>query len=526
MSVADSLRRLSLPGALVAVGAFFRIYQIDRTPAWIDEANSILTASLPVAEILEKLRVDSSPPLYYLLLHLWIQLAGDSVFALRLLSTGFGVALVALVYAVGKRWYSEEVGLWAGLIVAVAPVQIFQAHQVRMYTLLPLLALCSVDRLAAYLRDGRRRDLAGWLAATVLALYTHNFAFHLLPLFGVLILLSGQLRTRLPIWIGSGALVALLYAPWIPTLLEQIANEDHYAWFRVYWEAWGLLGLLRLTFLAFSPGGEFSMYNGIGQILLWKQIPAVAFAALAAFGAYRLFERSTTQGRVAALWPTVYFVVPIASASIVSLLLTPHYVPSRVDQLMYPAYALLVASGLAAVRRPAAQAILAVALVAIATISVASMYLDYTKRGFDGSNQELAESIGHRLQPEDVIVTTSLTRAALRYYLGQRVADAQFVSFPRSAARHLGAQNEPKFMADPAGMQREARTVLVEARERAQPHGKVFLVVVRAPVNRELVTRAAAQEDGLVHLETLGHFLQAGSGKVVDLELYGLQDAK
>ena len=60
-------------------------------PLWLDEALSVEIASLPLSEFYQALRQDGSPPLYYLVLHLWMLVLGSSEEAVRGLSLLFGL---------------------------------------------------------------------------------------------------------------------------------------------------------------------------------------------------------------------------------------------------------------------------------------------------------------------------------------------------------------------------------------------------------------------------------------------------
>src|SRR5215210_7164648 len=53
---------------------------------WIDEGLSVGIADRPLSEIPAALRLDGSPPLYYVLLHLWISVVGTSEGGARSLS--------------------------------------------------------------------------------------------------------------------------------------------------------------------------------------------------------------------------------------------------------------------------------------------------------------------------------------------------------------------------------------------------------------------------------------------------------
>src|SRR6478736_9910378 len=72
---------------------------------WGDEAASVMSAKRPVGSLLTMLtHVDAVHGLYYLGLHGWIRLAGDSAFAIRLPSAlAVGAAVAAVTLIAGRR---------------------------------------------------------------------------------------------------------------------------------------------------------------------------------------------------------------------------------------------------------------------------------------------------------------------------------------------------------------------------------------------------------------------------------------
>ena len=76
---------------------------MQRSPLWLDEALSVNIARLPVGDLLEALRHDGHPPLYYLLLHYWMEVVGEGDVAVRALSGIFAVASLPLAWVAGRR---------------------------------------------------------------------------------------------------------------------------------------------------------------------------------------------------------------------------------------------------------------------------------------------------------------------------------------------------------------------------------------------------------------------------------------
>ena len=62
-------------GLLIAVSLLLRTRQLD-VGYWIDEGLSVGIADRPLTDIPGVLKVDGSPPLYYMLLHVWMSLFG------------------------------------------------------------------------------------------------------------------------------------------------------------------------------------------------------------------------------------------------------------------------------------------------------------------------------------------------------------------------------------------------------------------------------------------------------------------
>ena len=93
---------VGLAGVAVLIAAIVLRFWA-RSPLWLDEANTVSIAGLPVSRIPDALRHDGAPPLYYLLLHGWIRLFGTSDLAVRSLGGIIAVATFPLIWLAGRR---------------------------------------------------------------------------------------------------------------------------------------------------------------------------------------------------------------------------------------------------------------------------------------------------------------------------------------------------------------------------------------------------------------------------------------
>lgn len=212
--------------ALVVLAAVvLRVY--NGSALWLDEALSVNIASLPAKDVFGALKVDGSPPLYYLLLHFWIDLVGAGDIRVRLLSSLFAIAALPVAYLLGRRIGGRGVGELVVVLAAFNPFLVRYATEARMYslvvllTLLVLLAACRARELPS---PGRLAGLA--VAAGLLAL-THYWALFFLAA-GWILLAALSLRgpdvhrhRRLLAGLSCGG---VLFLPWLTSFLFQVRH--------------------------------------------------------------------------------------------------------------------------------------------------------------------------------------------------------------------------------------------------------------------------------------------------------------
>jgi mannosyltransferase len=230
---APAARFRALPVALrVALGvAFIAGFSLAlRTHAiharyWIDEGLSVGISSHPFFDVPGVLRQDGSPPLYYLLLNLWMDVFGFGEADTHALSVGLAILLVPVGFMAGRALFGPRAGWFAAGLFALDPFLTYYAQETRMYALVALLGLVVAATFALVFVQRRREWLPGFAIATALLVYTHNWGLFLALGTGAafLALLGGEPDMR-GMWrdalLGYGA-VAIVYLPWVPTLLFQ-----------------------------------------------------------------------------------------------------------------------------------------------------------------------------------------------------------------------------------------------------------------------------------------------------------------
>jgi 4-amino-4-deoxy-L-arabinose transferase-like glycosyltransferase len=218
--------RRALVVLVTLLGFAVRVSLLDYHPLRGDESFGIQFAAHSWRWLLSYMsQLEPLPPLYYPLLHFWMQIAGQSEFAARFLSLLFGVSCLPLTYLLGKLLGRSTVGAFSAFLMAISPFQIWHAQDVRNYTLWVALSLAAVVSLLRALQHNRWRYWAGYAGMTLLSLYSHYFELFILffhNLFFLLIFLGGRWhktplaesrRRLLETWVVIQATLIVLYAP-------------------------------------------------------------------------------------------------------------------------------------------------------------------------------------------------------------------------------------------------------------------------------------------------------------------------
>jgi hypothetical protein len=301
-------RRRSWIGLLLLLAATlpFQIWRARLEGSWwVDESESVLLASGPVARIFDYCASDTNPPGYFLALKPWLALGrvlpggpgalwarGPEILAWTLLliflwrrgRTLFGPSAgTALAWAVASSVY-------AGWFVEARGFGISSAASLACGLL-----LWSLIRDAAA-EPSRRRRWKPWLAYVLLAevaLWNHLLSAVLLGLLAAVWLAAAlRLRVRAPWLLREGAmahgLVALAFSPWLAYLGNQMAtrrNEDS------WWVTNATLKQWLLVFFQWYPFGE-------AELPRWLWLPLGILTLLAPVAAAVIAIRMRRSGPI------------------------------------------------------------------------------------------------------------------------------------------------------------------------------------------------------------------------------------
>lgn len=209
---------------ILLLGTLLRLYNLDTESFWTDEAFSVIHAQQPsVALVVAGVaQTEAAPPGYYLLLHYWMQLFGNTVFMIRLLSVIFSMLAVVMLFLLVRLLLNTNTALLASLLMSVTMLQIEYAQEARLYTLFTFLSLVSTYFFVRWYKNRDNHFLWGYCFFMLLAIYINYMAIFLVLGYTFILFSQKTFFTQYwKIWSFSHAVIGLLGLPLLPILFSQ-----------------------------------------------------------------------------------------------------------------------------------------------------------------------------------------------------------------------------------------------------------------------------------------------------------------
>jgi uncharacterized membrane protein len=246
---------------LLELAIFFRFANIERKVYWYDEALTSLRVTghtqkefvqevftgdvVPISKVqqYQSLEPDKGlddtfqalagnaehPPLYYLLVRLWIDCFGDSTIAIRSLSAIFSFMAIPCMYWLGRELFRSLSTSWLAVaLLSVSPLHVLYAQEARQYSLWIVTILLSS---AALLRAIRRPAIATWglyVLSSSLGLYTFLFSALVMLAHGVYVVFleRWRLTKTLVAYLIASIATGLTFTPWALLILKTSSKID------------------------------------------------------------------------------------------------------------------------------------------------------------------------------------------------------------------------------------------------------------------------------------------------------------
>jgi uncharacterized membrane protein len=320
---------------VLILGVFFRFVNLDQKVFWGDEtlssyriagytADEILQGvytgrEIGVEELLNYQRLNPNrslrdtlkvlateapnhPPLYYIMARFWEQRFGYSVAVKRCLPALISLLVFPLLYWLCLELFGSLLTGWVAIaLVAVSPIHVLYAQEVREYSLWTVTVLLSCASLLYALRVNTKWSWSIYAIAVALALYSHLFSA--LTAVGqgiyVVIIERGRWSKRLKAYLLAATTGLLIFLPWIAIFLNNESQASKkWGWIVQdlpplhFYHTW-VTNLVRGFFdVQFRNNDPFDIQFGFDEPTTYLIVPILL---LVVYAIYFLFRKTPLQ---------------------------------------------------------------------------------------------------------------------------------------------------------------------------------------------------------------------------------------
>jgi len=495
--------------AFFALAAFIRFYHLGAADFWYDES----CTHIYVAELLSDpdwmhlLRESTNLP-YYFFARAWTCVFGSAEADYRSLSVAASLLALPLIADAARRLHGPATGLIAVAIAAVHPLSVYYAREARAYSLWILLLTACLWLLIRAVQTDRLRWWSAYAAVAVLALHTHYFTILWLPATTCLLLIIPQKRPPWRTWLITHALIVAAFVPYALAALLPAAQTPGRAWIA---ESFNPATALLESLWVMLPGAAYpphlrglSLASPDTVLLVPQAIAGLAMflpAALLAMAVILIVARKAWTRTLTTL--TGLAIAPLILALLVSLTISPVYLPGRYDVMALPAMLILTATLVdrAAVlvtmnRAPLVAALATATLILCSAIPAGRMIVPDRPPTF---HHRRAERLAALTNSGDVAVVFSYDREYIAYYLDRAGFEGTMLSFPTWPEDQVGWIHTPTdFTRLEAGdVAENARRLADRLRQATAAGHNAFLVAdfmeLRGPTDRSAINDVLRQ---------------------------------
>ena len=192
-----------------------------------DEAFSVFYSQQSINELLQTLNNEANPPLYYLLLHFWIQLFGIGLVAVKslniIISIGTAILLFKLTRKIGNFWFV----VFVSVCFLFSNLHFDFSHEIRAFQLVLFLTVASCYSFIQFLETKNRKWLYLLIFINAALPYTHYNAV-LVPIvqfIGCLFYWNKERKLVLMLCLGY-VLSAIIFLPQLVIFKSVVPDEN------------------------------------------------------------------------------------------------------------------------------------------------------------------------------------------------------------------------------------------------------------------------------------------------------------
>lgn len=476
------IRNKLIMALIIFIGLFLRIYNLDKESIWVDEIISIKMVHFKLSTIIKAILIDYHPPLYYYILHYWVNLFGDSEFAIRFLSVIFGFLAIFMIYKVGSLLFNKNVGLIGSLILALSVFHIQYSQEARVYSLITLLSLISFYFFIKLFVKSNHLIWIAYVLSNALLIYSHFYGLFIVIAQNIfcisLFLVSCGLRENyFKKWFWYQGLLVILYIPYLGILIKQISKIAKYG----FWLTRPSIYKIAYSFKEYSGSyflfGFFLLLSFFSIVTYKKAEDNIYQKVPFNYRKGPLYNKTLTNANklyLLLLWLTVPIILPF----IISQFFIPVYL-SRCTIVASLAFYLLIANGIGSLSNKKYLKLFIMSLIVFfSLVNIQKYYKTVNKEQW----REVADYIDKNASPQSLILfNLTSCKWAFNYY--SKRSDLIKRIFPKEV-NTFSEKNKG------------------DTRQTEERYDKVWVIVSHGNIDEKLITDIDRNSYGLLQIKT------------------------
>ena len=233
MSVLEKRKFLPclIPLGLILLNFILKILYLGKQDIAMDEPFTIYYSQAGFSSLLEMLKNENNPPLFFLLMHFWVRVFDISAFSVRFMPFLFSILTAPIIYLTGKRFFSGQSGIVASLLFTFSNYHLAFSHEARVYPLFTLLTCLSMYFFLSMIKNPERKTSIWLLIITnILLIYSHFFGFFVIGIQLQSCLVFKDTRKAAKGCIKAQILTLFFYLPYFPVLISRFYASSGGTW--------------------------------------------------------------------------------------------------------------------------------------------------------------------------------------------------------------------------------------------------------------------------------------------------------
>lgn len=280
MTKMDKKREDLISYGLVLIGSIIYISLCFNYNVWLDEAFTASLVRTDMAGVLERSMADTLPPLYNILLKLSTDIFGYSVPVMKMTSVAPMIITMILSATVVRKRHGFLTSALFTIALFSMPNLLFFGVEIRMYSLGFMFATASGIFAYELINDYKISNLIIFTLVSVLAGYSHHFAFVSVGFVYLYLLIHYIVfdRKNIKRWFICLIFTFILYMPCLMVTLKQIKSVSGYfsmpdVTLPVF------VKYCRYPFTSGNTVGSIMILVSVGMLLLYAIIKVISKAA-------------------------------------------------------------------------------------------------------------------------------------------------------------------------------------------------------------------------------------------------------